>query len=241
MRAGPLGHLEEQTNDKNPSVPAERAEGQKQRQLSLDTEEGSGWGSFSTCHTYSLPEHCTYLWPRSRSPKAVPEMRDFNKELLPGEASEGGKQVRQERNLLRSAQQGWLQAVLRETLVGNLHHGASGITGKSLVSGCPRGMWISRYGQDGRQQSEGGPLKKICRCWPLWQSHTQARLGVGGAEGDPGVGVQRLATTVYYCVTLLWVFSSIRLQKDGSNESMTVATWMTSNWKAGGQKFWPVH
>ena len=42
MGAGPLGHLEEQTNDKNPSVLAERSVGQKQRQLSLDTEEGSG-------------------------------------------------------------------------------------------------------------------------------------------------------------------------------------------------------
>lgn len=189
--------------------------------------------SLNTAHTCDLGHV-----PPKQSLKWGTSIRNCSQERP---VREWGKQVRQERNLLRSAQQGWLQAVLRETLVGNLHHGASGITGKSLLSGCPRGLWLSRYGQDGRQQSEGSPLKKICRCWLSWQSHTQARLGVGGAEGDPGIGAQRLVTTVYYCVTLLWVFSSIRLQKDGSNESMTVATWMTSNWNAGGQKFWPVH
>lgn len=184
MGAGPLGHLEEQTNDETASVLAERSVGQKQRQLSLDTEEGSGWGYFSNYHPYSFPENCTHLWLRSCSPTAVPETRDFKKELFPVEASEGAEEGDQTAEA--PAQASSAEAAVGcpgGTLVGSLPHGSPGCTDKSLVLASPGGMWISRYGQDGCQLSEGSPLKMLA---VVSDSHTLKGGWGQGAKGAPG-------------------------------------------------------
>lgn len=200
MGAGPLGDLEEQTNDKTPSGLAERSVGQKQRQLSLDTEEGSGWGYFSIYHPYSFPENCTYLWLRSCSPTAVPEMSDFKKELFPGEASEGGEegcQTAEEPAQVSPAEMA--VGCPGEILVGNLPHGSPGCTDKSLVLASPRGMWISRYVQDGCQLSEGSPLKMLA---VISDSHTLKGgwgQGAKGALGEKCRDGPLLFITAYHC------------------------------------------
>ena len=149
--------------------------------------------SRKTAHTYDLGHV-----PPKQSLKWGTSNRNCSQERP---VREEGKDVRQQRNQLRSAQQRWLWRVPGEILVGNLLHGSPGCTEKSLVLASPRGMWISSSGQDGCQLPEGSPLKMLA---VVSDSHTLKGGWGQGAKGAPGGKAQRLSSTGFYCMPLLW-------------------------------------
>lgn len=125
MGAGPLCHLEEQSNHKNASVQREVADGTEAK-ATFFGHRGAG-EVVCVGHWHSFPENRSYLMTWGAFPRGRPWDEGLSKEGLPGEAGQAEEAAEQGGSLLFEP---W------GTLEGHLHRRATGSTDGSLASGC---------------------------------------------------------------------------------------------------------